>query len=317
MVSKDIDEEKSGSVLDTIVGTAKKVVAQKPTRISLKDMITWTLLGGASGLGADYLYNGIKGRDHSYGLAATVGSAMGAGAYLMKQNIMDMMDAHSTRKARIEREKKITKDPNAPPRTYIFYIRGAENRTGRYTAPTLEKVYGANNVINYKWGEVEDVIKDINSTRPQDRVIIMGHSAGGGAAITAAEHVDRHIDKLITLDPVQLYAKDRIRAGLGLVKKPDNVDIWENHVPENYDKQVGSNIWARGPLKLPRDLPGQRNILYKDEDHSLLSIGLRPMDHEDEKDTFDFTQIAKRVRKEIDDYTQNTKNRYIQTVPLS
>lgn len=292
---------------DTVKHALINTFAKKPERVYASDLLKYMGIGGLLSAATAVIASEKKNKTQNGILAGIAGGSAGALTYLIKQNIMDQLDAYSSKDSRKQHPNKIETDPDAPPKTYVFYVKGAGRNLGKYKEPLKEIVYGADDVLNYKWGEVKDIIKDINKTRPQDKVILMGHSAGGGTALKVADEVNRPIDKLITLDPVQLHIDERIKEWFGMIKKPENVDIWENHVPENYDKPTWGNKLARLPFTLPSDIPGAHNVYYKDEDHSLYSIGLRPEEYRSIEGTFDFSKIAKRVRKSIDDLPTATK----------
>lgn len=286
---------------ETIKHALLNTFAKQPERVYAADLLKYMGIGGILSAATAVLASEKQNKTKNGILAGIAGGSAGALTYLIKQNIMDQLDAYSSADSRRQHPNIVETDPNAPPKTYLFYVKGAGRNLNGYKEPLKEIIHGADDVLNYKWGEVRDVIEDINKTRPQDKVILMGHSAGGGTALKVAGEVNRPIDKLITLDPVQLHLKDRLKEWMGMVRKPENVDIWENHVPENYDKPTWGNKLARLPFTLPSDIPGAHNVYYKDEDHSLYSIGLRPIEYKGIEGTLDFSSIADKVRKAIDD----------------
>jgi hypothetical protein len=236
----------------------------------------------------------------SVAVNALLGGALGAGTYWVSQNIKDQLDGYTTDTQETNSNTaKIETSPDAPPKTYVVYIKGAGRRFREYTEPIRETILNSGDeatVLNYKWAEVDEVVSDINKIRPEDKVIIMGHSAGGGAAVEAASRVSRPIEKLITLDPVQMSLKEKVKEWTGNLKKPDNVKVWENHIPENYDEPGWSNALVKhNPLRMSSNIAGQTNIRYKHENHSLESIRIRPKHIDD--NTMDFNGIVEKIIK--------------------
>lgn len=152
---------------------------------------------------------------------------------------------------------------------------GASSIKGNYDGirDMADAIEGAK---HYSWSDQEDIIEDIKKRRPDQPVILVGHSFGGDGVVEIAQKLNtiengfRKIDLLITLDSVGF----------------DN-DL----IPQNVKRNI--NYIAQGPYRFLNDGP---NIAI-DYNRTVVENYLRNEEHADLDDA---TDIQIKVLEEVE-----------------
>ena len=132
---------------------------------------------------------------------------------------------------------------------------------------------------HYTWDQKEDIIEDIKKRRPDQPIVLVGHSFGGDSVFEVAQELNtlengfRKIDLMVTLDSVGL----------------DN-----DMVPQNVKKNV--NFIAKGPYEFINDGP---NIALNYQ-RTKVENYLRPEKHAELDDTTDIQiTILEEIQKAL------------------
>lgn len=152
---------------------------------------------------------------------------------------------------------------------------GAGSIKGNYDGikDMAEAVEGAK---HYSWDQQEEIIEDIKKRKPDQPIVLVGHSFGGDGVVEIAQTLNtiengfRKIDLLVTLDSVG-YDNDKI--------------------PQNVKKNL--NYLAQGPWEFLNDGP---NIALNYERTKVENF----LRHEEHAQLDDSTDIQIRVLEEIE-----------------
>ncbi len=134
---------------------------------------------------------------------------------------------------------------------------------------------------HYSWDQEDEIIEDIKKRKPDQPVILVGHSFGGDGAVEIANRLNtiengfRKIDLLITLDSVGT----------------DN-----DFIPQNVKKNL--NFLAQGPYRLINDGPN----IARNYERTQVKNFLRPEEHADLDDT---TDIQITILEEVENVLKN------------
>ena len=214
-------------------------------------------------------------------MAGIAGGALGAYISTVKQNFVQFTGGKKHPSVYRAPLKPVS-DPKAQAQTYVVYFSGAgqHGNINDYQHAVDRAKPESDKIIVAGWDQAQQMIPQIQGLRPQDKVIVVGHSAGGAEAIRFAQKVGRPIQKLITLDPVQLNPATRLKYALFGVKMPQYVKTWQNHLPRNTKETTASNVWTKynpgvlGQIKTNMKDGTFRNTFWN-SDHSLIISGLR------------------------------------------
>lgn len=152
---------------------------------------------------------------------------------------------------------------------------GASSVKGNYDGikDMADAVEGAK---HFSWDQQDEIIKDIMKRKPDEPVILVGHSFGGDGIVEIANELNtiengfRKIDLMVTLDSVGF----------------DN-----DFIPQNVKKNL--NYIAQGPYDFLNDGPNlARNYQMSDVQNYLRN--------EEHSDLDDSTEIQMRILDEID-----------------
>lgn len=248
-----------------------------PRQANLLDASQFAVSGALAGLLARLAYNKIKRRRRlSDGLLrwSAFGALTGSLGYVLNRNIVEMMGGAA------KNPKNITSQINDGAADHVFYLPGATELSGLNDG--VAKTKKGYHVVPFD--ELDSVAAEIDKLPKNQSVTIVGHSAGGGGAYNLASKVSRHIDRLVTVDPVQTNIAKFVRDWFSGFKKPGNVRVWENYAPTSLAKQTRANNYVRYlPTRLDiYRLGADRNIRISDEDHGMRSTGLRVNEWEPE-----------------------------------
>lgn len=247
-----------------------KTIARVPRQINPLDTAQWAASGFLAGALARVAYNKLKKRRKlTDGVLkwSLLGAGLGLGGYALNRNAVEMMGGVA------QDPKKLIKGINDGSNEHLFYVPGATKLTGMYKND--QKSPKGVHIIPFD--EADRVASEIDKLPEDQKVTIVGHSAGGGGAYNLAGKVNRRIDKLVTLDPVQTNLAKFVRDLATGHKKPDNVVLWENYAPTTLKMKTRANAYVRYLLTRLDDyrLAADRNIRLDQEDHSMRSTGLR------------------------------------------
>ena len=153
---------------------------------------------------------------------------------------------------------------------------GASSIKGNYDG--IRDMAGAiEGAVHHSWTDQDEVIEDIKKRKPDQPIVLVGHSFGGDGVVEIAERLNtidngfRKIDLLVTLDSV----------GFG-----------NDLIPQNVKKNL--NFIAQGPYDFLNDGP---NIARNYERTSVKNY-LRPEEHAELDDATDIQiQILEEVEK--------------------
>lgn len=188
------------------------------------------------------------------------------GGYALNRNAVEMMGGIS------KNPKKVVASINDGSKDHLFYIPGASELKGMSDFVQSEK---GTHIVPFD--QLDDVAAEIDKLPPDHTVTIVGHSAGGGGAYNLASKVTRPVKRLVTVDPVQTNLAKFVRDLISGHKKPDNVELWENHAPLSLKLKTRANDYVRYLLTRLDEyrLGADRNIRVDGEDHGMWSTGLR------------------------------------------
>ena len=151
---------------------------------------------------------------------------------------------------------------------------GASSVKGNYDgiSDMAEAIEGAE---HFAWDEKDEIIKDIKKRKPDQPIVLVGHSFGGDGIVEIAQELNtiengfRQIDLLVTLDSVGM----------------DN-----DFIPQNVKKNI--NYIAQGPYKFLNDGPNIALNYNRTEVENYLR-------HEAHADLDDATDVQITVLEEI------------------
>lgn len=107
-----------------------------------------------------------------------------------------------------------------------IYIGGASDYNSRIVASYAERQVAAHpnrSILYFSGGDRHGIAQAIETTPRGEPLNIAGHSLGGAEAIRQANATNRHVDNLITIDPVDLPGR-AVSPNLSL----ENVGTWTN-----------------------------------------------------------------------------------------
>ena len=253
------------------VNIAKSIVTRIPEHWEGKDALAYAGIGAVGGAGLGFLINNIKNRKQKRWLLpfllGTGGALGGVGLYTGKQNFMQLTGGLTL--GGQNQLPQVSKDLNGPGKHYTVYIGGMSNKP-RYAQKLLPEA----NLALFNWGEGGKAVKFIDSLRPQDKVTVIGHSAGGGTALDVSKNTKHPILRTITLDPVVLNPLKRIGYLFRKLKNYNTGKI-QNYIPQNYELKDPSNNYMKSNPFLLRKLKNVANIVVPSQSHSLWSTGYR------------------------------------------
>ena len=155
---------------------------------------------------------------------------------------------------------------------------GASSIKGNYDGirDMADAIEGAK---HYSWTEQDEIIEDIKKRRPDQPIVLVGHSFGGDSVVEIAQRLNtidngfRKIDLMITLDSVGA----------------DN-----DFIPQNVKKNI--NFLAQGPYNFLNDGPNIA-LNYK---RTAVANYLRPEEHADLDDSTDIQiQVLEEIEKTL------------------
>ena len=198
-------------------------------------------------------------------LYITGGSALGGGAglgtYILKQRFLQQTGGLYTGKRDYKNLPDVSKNPDGT--KYMIYIPGYKGeKTSEYATPN-------NKIAIFPYGDVQSARSFIKTLKPNDKVIIVGHSLGGTTAIKVAKDQQKRLKSLITLDPTAGNPLDLVEVLLDRRK----VNGWFNYYPENYQMDTDANKAKYLYGQLFRNILSEaKNIPVSNDDHALNSL---------------------------------------------